>query len=352
MNRTSLACSLLALALAAGPAAAQNPYYPNPYYPPVWGPGAAALGPGNTLQGGASVIQASGQLYINQEQARVEREKAEQAKLQTKKMAFDLAAYERENTPTFVEEQEKTLSMKIRRIMSQPLPAEVTRGDTLNLLLPMIKVYSDQGVPGPPQPLNPAMLKAINVTVGGGGPSATEGKSVGGAGVLRNGGKLAWPLQLKGPNQQKLDKLLPQALAQAAAGTLEQPLYTQVASTVLTMQDELRKQYHQEKIDGGSFLKGKHFLDDLAQSLKVLQDPNAVKFLDGSYAARGNTVPEVVANMTAQGLQFAPATPGGESAYFALHNAFVAYARAAQSGMGSFHSQYTPTPPKAFKGFN
>ena len=39
----------------------------------------------------------------------------------------------------------------------------------------------------------------------------------------------------------------------------------------------------------------------------------------------GNTVAELVANMTGQGLRFAPAASGDEPSYTALHRAMVTY---------------------------
>ena len=38
--------------------------------------------------------------------------------------------------------------------------------------------------------------------------------------------------------------------------------------------------------------------------------------------------------MSSQGLSFAPASPGTEPAYFALHSAFVDYITAAQASSG------------------
>jgi hypothetical protein len=331
----SLFAAVLVLAVVRPAAAQFNPYYPSPYYPLYPGSG---FGPGATLAGGAQVIQASGQLGIQQEQARQQRQQYYQEKIKTKKMAFDEAAYEKANTPSWTEEQEKVLSMRIRRIMNQPAPAEITRGETLNTLMPFVKSLGDMGTPGPPLTLNPNTLKSINVAVGTSGGGST------GAGVLKNGGRLSWPLQLRGPAQKKIDALLPKAVEQGAAGTLEQKTYLQLQSMVSAMQEDVRKRYHKEEIDGGSYLKGKHFLDDLQSSLKVLQEPEATKFLDGSYAARGANVQELVDNMSAQGLKFAPATPGSEAAYFSLHDSFVSYARAAQSGAG-FQSMLAPQGP-------
>jgi hypothetical protein len=336
MTRTCLLSPLFAAAVAlaiAGPASAQPPPPYNPYYPPI----GYGYGPGSQLAGAAQVIQAQGQLGLDQEQQRIQRQKVYQEKLNTKKMTLDEANYEKANTATFVETQEAVMSQTLRRYMNQALPAEITRGDTLNTFLPFLKALGDQGTPGPPISLNPNILYSINVTTPGTGGVGTS------AGLLKAGGKLAWPLQLKGPTQKKIDAILPKAVQDAATDTLEPKTYTQLVGMVLSMSDDVSKRYQKEEIDGSSYLKGKRYLDDLAKSLKVLQDPDAAKYLSGAVAARGNNVQELVDNMTAEGLKFAPATPGSDSAYFSLHNSFVSYARAAQSGAGFQSSLVAPS---------
>ncbi len=337
MNRTFYICPLLAMTLAlagAGPAAAQNPYYPNPYNP--YGP-TVVTGPGATLAGGAQVIQATGDLWIQGEQARQQRQKYYQDKIATKKMAFDEAAYEKANTPSFTQEQEKVMSLQIRRVMSQANPAEIQRGDTLNMLMPLIKALSDQGMPGPPVPIYPSLLRQINVKSGTAGAAPSLG-------LLKDGGRLSWPLMLRGQTQQQIDKLLPEAVAAAVAGTLVPAQYTRLVSIVQSMQEDVRKQYHKELINGSTFLSCKAYLDSLESSLRVLQSPDVAMYFNGSLAPHGNCVPELVDNMMAQGLSFGPATPGVDAPYFALHNAFVSYVRAAQGG-GGFQSRLGPPPP-------
>jgi hypothetical protein len=338
MYRYRLICSLLSTAMvlaACGPAHAQwGVPYPN-----SWGPvqNYNAFGPGATLWGQAQVIQANGQLAIQQEQARQQRQQANQDKLQTRKMAFDLAAYERANTPTFTEEQEKNLSQRIRRVMNEASNAEIKRGDTLNLLMPYIRSLNDRGISGPPTPINPAMLQSVNVRVGS-GPSV---------GMLRDMGRLSWPLMLRGPTQQKLDKLITEAIAQTAAGTLQASTYNSIVNMVQQLQEESSKKFRNDQISSSTFLANKGFLESLESSLRVLQQPDAAQFFDGTFSARGNCVPELVDNMTSSGLRFAPASPGNDAPYFSLHNAFVSYARAAQSGPG-FQSQMSP-PSLEFK---
>src|SRR5262249_36727935 len=78
-----------------------NSYFPVQTFGPI----------GNQLMGQAAVISASGDLITAQEQARILREQANQAKLDTRKQAFDLMLYERAMTPTFTEEMNRKESM-------------------------------------------------------------------------------------------------------------------------------------------------------------------------------------------------------------------------------------------------
>lgn len=106
--------------------------------------------------------------------------------------------------------------------------------------------------------------------------------------------------------------------------------------------DDLRAQFRAEKIDGGEFLTGRRFLQNVTNAVDTLGKPGARKLLDGSLRPRGRTVPEVAQSMMTQGLQFASATPGAEAPYYALHSAYVGYVRSAQAGHGF---QVTDTGP-------
>lgn len=325
MHTGWVAC-LLCLTVWTGPAQAQYyPYY-NPYYSPYWGAGGA-------MMGAANVISSQGELLTQREQARVLREKANQEKVVTKRKAFDEAMYEKANTPSFSEEMEKTKGLQVRRIMNDPTEAEITSGKAHNMLLPMLLALTHQGIQGPPVSINPSLLQQVNVTVG------TDGN----VGMLKNGGRLDWPLPLRGPTQKKLDAILPQAVSASAQGTLDSQVYNQVKGGVSSLHQELSSKFRKEQIDGGEYLEGKRFLEKLDSAVKMLGKAYASKLLDGSYAARGNNVQELVASMSQQGLQFAPSTPGGEPAYHSLFNSMVAYAHGAQTSTG-FQARFGPPP--------
>jgi hypothetical protein len=92
--------------------------------------------------------------------------------------------------------------------------------------------------------------------------------------------------------------------------------------------------WNNEEIDTGMYLEAKRFLSSLEESLPILRRPDAAKYLGGAVAAKGKTVDELVMNMTSQGLRFAPAQPGGETAYFAMYNSMVAFASGGTNDSG------------------
>jgi predicted chitinase len=323
----------LALTLADS-ARAQNPYVqpPIPYYPGY--PGGFYPGRiGGAYYGAADLVRATGELQISQEQARIEREKANQAKFETQKKAFEQMMYEKANRPTMTEELEYGQNLTLQRMMTSPTPTEITSGKTLNAMLPMIKTLAIKGTSGPPIPLNQEQLRRVNVTVG---------KDQSSVGMVRDGGvKLDWPLCLQSPKQQQVAAKIPVLVSQAKMGGIDAKLYRDVTKELDELNDDLRAQFRKEEILGQEYLEGKRFLENLTPTINALRQQTSQRFLDGTYAAQGATVPELVANMTKSGLSFAPCNLGDEAVYYALNDMFVAYTTSAQAAAG-FQVKYNP----------
>src|SRR5260370_14583489 len=203
------AIGLLAVACRAPRLDAQTlppppPPAPYPYpYPDPFNQG--GFGPGNVLKGAATVMDAQGNLMLQQEQARVAREQANQAKLETKRKTLDWMNYEREHKWTFTQEQERNQSMKLVRLLKNAGEGEVLSGSAMNTLLPYLAQLARQGIQGSPVSLDQNLLKQINVTGKG------TGNDLGALGA----GKLNWPIALRGPAQREEDKLIAKAMADA-----------------------------------------------------------------------------------------------------------------------------------------
>lgn len=333
--------ALLVLAICVPAAHAQvyprpyppNPYNPyvNPYYPTY--PNGPGYNAGAYLNGSADVMRSYGDVITKQEEARVTREKANQAKIDTKRKAFDEMLYEKANTPTYTEELTAEKQQILTRMMTYPTRSEVTNGNSLNTMLPYVQSLSSQGTMGPPVPLAQSIVNQLNI-------SSTGTSSVG---LLRGGGQVEWPLGLKGKNQEKLDKLLPQAYDAAGKGTLNPKLMKEVRTEMKTMREVLRKQCQNDEIETSTYLQAVEFYNSLESSVNNLEKPDARKQIGGAYSPRARNVQELIDFMTDNGLKFAPAVPGNESAYQVTHDAFVRYARNAQSSTG-FQALHSPVP--------
>jgi hypothetical protein len=213
-------------------------------------------------------------------------------------------------------------STTIHRLLTNPLPGEITSGYAMNTLLPYLASLVEKGVHGPQIPLDQDELKYINVT------KLAGATNTGNAGLLRNGGHLHWPEALKGETQQRLAELLPQAVSQAAENNRVDPaLLADITKAVDALDKELRQKNRSDEIEPASYLEAKRFLDNLRAAVTLLQSPDPGGFLNGTVAARGNNVQELIQSMMAENLRFAPATPGTEGAYFDVYRALVAFAK-------------------------
>src|SRR6185369_6105287 len=157
-----------------------------------------------------ALVDSVGQLNINNEKARIDREKANQAKLDTQKQAFDQMLYERSLKPTYAGDVKVDNQRVISRYMSNPEQGEIMKGSTFNAFAPYITSLAQQGVQGPPVPINQMALKKINVTTGPTGPRI---------GMLRE--PLRWPMGLRGPLQKEVDPLIRSAVSATTTGDLQ-----------------------------------------------------------------------------------------------------------------------------------
>jgi hypothetical protein len=297
-------------------------YYPsNPYYPSDNSYPSNNDPFGGYLSGAADAIRSQGQFQIDYQKAKLTKEQAEQAKIETRRKSFDEWLYERAHRPTYEDERERLLQEKIRRSRNDPPPGEIWSGKALNDLMVGIRRMQAQGIQGPTVPLDPAMLKQINVSAG------ATGTGTGSIGLLREGGKLYWPLPLKRSafeeERRKVDQLTAQAYRQAGSGSVSAGTLEDLTAAVDTLQSELKRNI--SKVSANDYIKAKRYLNQLESTVKMLDSPNVSKYVTGTWAAKGATVAQLTANMTREGLIFAPATQGDEAAYRALHSALVQY---------------------------
>lgn len=319
------------VSLDATAMAGSNPYAPrgaagDPYMSNPYGAGSAygssAVGPGLTLMGGADMLRAYGDVITKQEQARIMRQQYYQSQLDTKRKAFDLEMYIRNNTPDWNARQEKITKSVLKRIQTASNPAEIVEGRSLNFLLDDVdKNYNNATMSE--IPVDGSVLRQLNIKPAG--PGSTS------LGILRDGGKLQWPAALI--------KMLPadvrsdiaakaQVLAQNAANgkTPDLNASADFQSQINKARDQLLKRANE--FETIPYMDAKRFLNDLDNARQAIERGNASAQVQyQKLLAKGDvqSVNQLVGVMVKNGWRFGPALLSDEAAYRALHSALVAY---------------------------
>jgi hypothetical protein len=333
MTRYNLRIALAAVGVAmlwsgTGPSAQAQYYYvaPRPDAPvaPVAAPAPYGYGYfpgyGGYWQGQAAMLDAYSNLGLSQEQARIVREQANQAKLDTKVKTIDVMAYERANKYWFSDEQADIKAKQVEAAMNSPPIQEVTSGRALNTLLYHLDRAMALGATAPMVPIDPQVIRSMNVTSGANG---------GNAGLLREVNSLQWPVATIGPEQQELDQMLKQGTYEAMKGQVSPAAISKMNKDADTIQQQVRTKFYKSEIDGSDYIDGNRFLEQVRSAIQALKQPNAGKMIVGQLAPQGQNVADVVQSMSTRGLSFAAALPGQEGAYVAMHKAFVNYGLAA-----------------------
>ncbi len=305
-----------------GSSFSSSPYYPYYYENPF----------GSYLRGGADVINAQGRFLVNEQQARLLREQVKAERVAHRKRVFDEYLYERERTPTAEQLREEERLVQRDRSRNNPPLTEVYSAKALNDLLVDLQRLQGTGAfttirdRVPQFPVEEDTVKRINFSSVKGG---------GNIGLLKNDGRLSWPVGLMGQEfkveRERLSSLAQEAVGQVATNTrVDGGTLQQIATDVDRLQNQLSKQVRE--LTPAQYIEAKQFLNNFEDAIKALRQPDVGNFFSGKYAPKVKTVGELVDFMTKNGLHFAPATPGDQSAYAALHRALAVYDFAVQQG--------------------
>jgi hypothetical protein len=273
---------------------------------------------GNYLQGAASVIESQAQFLKSEQQAYLLREQAEAARIDNRRAVREQYLYERANTPTLEEQREFRRQQDLWRSLNDPPVTEIWSGRSLNILLDAIqRARSEHGYQGTDVPLDPDLVRRINVSSGNSGS----------IGVFRPREDLLWPLPLQldtfDDNRKEIDKLARLAVPQVASGKPDVETLDSLTQANARLRARLRENVR--AMPSTDYLQALRFVNQLISSTRALRDPGAASFFnDWILTARG--VGELVDQMTQKRLQFAAATVGDEAHYTSLHRALVTYA--------------------------
>jgi hypothetical protein len=275
------------------------------------------------LRGVASVTTAQGNLLNQEQQARLLQNQADSSKLDLRRRMIEEAALERKNWLNPEAERIKDMDTAYNRATHEPPITEVLSGAALNDLYnhvyPQQERARRQGLKGPNVPLDEDTLKQINLTGVG---------SQGSVGMLKDRGKLNWPLVLQTPEfdapRKELSTLATDAVDQlrlnnpVGAATLRD-----MTGDVRRMNDALLR--NAGDLSPSDYVEAKRFLSSLDSAIRALQDPNVGNQLNQNWTARAHNVAELVDFMGQKGLKFGPATAGDEPAYRTLYQRLLAY---------------------------
>jgi len=301
-------------AVAAPPPQAYPPASYSPYgYPAYQGP------VGGALSGYADVVGATGQYYNSVQQARITQTQADMSRIDYRRALQAEQRYEQSLRPTAVEVRQQEQWKKLQSARNNPPNSDIWSGAPLNALLTALQGAERQGLQADPVPLDPDVLKQINLTTGQ--------SSGAGAGMLKDLGNLDWPFALQvAPfvdGQAKVDALARKAVEQVkSAGRVTPATFIELNGAASALDDAVASN---QTLSPADYITSKGFVDDLRGSIQSLRDPDVAKYFSGAWAAKGPTVADLVRQMTTGGLHFAPATEAGQPAYTALYQSLLTY---------------------------
>lgn len=301
--------------------------YRNPYYGMGGYGGFSGYfdGGAGVLNASANIMDAQGRLMVSNQQAVLLQQAVQREKLRNKRRAFDEWLYERANTPTLEQLRQEALALELSRARNDPPMLDVLSAKSLNRLLNSLIQQIGRGGSGRDIRLEPEVLQHINVT------SATNGASFG---VLRNRGKLQWPLGLQDlapadesrELRRSTEELIGEAISQAEKGRVQAPILNLLRKNIDALRAILKKNIHD--MSPQVYMDAKRYLEEVENGIKVLERPDAAKYVNGTFQLDPNkikTVGDLVRFMQDNGLTFAPAVTGDEAGYIALQRAMANY---------------------------
>src|SRR5262249_19264789 len=187
-------------------------------------------------RGAGDVIKSEGEFMTSQQQAYLQREQVRQAKIASRRKAFDENLYERAKAPTLEDERERARIENLRRSRNDPPVTEIWSGKALNDLLLAIQQQFNRKIEGPNVPLEESVVRHINVT---------GSQSGGSLGLLRNDGRLDWPFTLRTSQfkseREKLDQLAYTAYKQAGSNSVDADTIQGMTSAVDSLMAQLKR---------------------------------------------------------------------------------------------------------------
>jgi len=322
-NSASLSQVANPYALSTTPSSYNNPYSTLPYYPPgYYGQmdplGSSLMGYGYALQGMASLTSANAQYWKDTQTAALMREGVRQAAMDTARRRIEFEAWYDTVRPTAPRMREREMATDLDTARRLATNTDILSGRALNTLLSSIQKTGRVGS-GPPVPIDEAALKGINLP-GGASPA--------GVGMLKDGGKLAWPEGLREsifdePRRRLQENLVLAVLGLKDGEAVPQARRRDILSDFKTLSDKLEESANE--LLPSQYIEASRYLRQLGLAIRSLSDSKVANYFNNTWHARGKTAAELATYLTKEGLHFAQAAPGDEAAYRAVYDALRSY---------------------------
>ncbi|MCE9531037.1 MAG: hypothetical protein K8T89_07920 [Planctomycetes bacterium] len=254
-------------------------------------------------------------------QGSMQNQDLELRRLQLKRAAFDEMMYEKMNTPPPELVREEQRLNRLTRARNTPPESEIALGDPLNeLLINIQRIQAREGVRGYSIPLDPDVVKHLNVTT-------TGGSSVGSNAMFKQDSSLEWPIALSTDTFAPYRKRVEANIADMTKAQQEGRIDLGKVADSRKALGGMKSMLFDVRADTSftDYAAGLEYLSSVGKKVEILAKPGAKNFIDGTYAAKGSTVGELVDYMTSKGLKFAPATSGYEPYYTGFYQSMVTY---------------------------
>ena len=289
---------------------------------------------GGYLRGAADILNAEGRLAVQVQQAKLIRQQVYRERLENHRRYIEEWKYWHDALPTAEDDRQKAVQLQVRRSLNDPPVGEIYSGQALNTILNDLqkKATKDSDFRAAPTiTLDSDTLRHLNFT-------GQEGK--GNPGLLKNKGRLSWPIALRSPTYQAerdvLDEWTPVVYDDAVGGKIVATSLERVTKAVRSLRDKLNDNIRD--LTPTEYSEARRFLGDFDDALALLRQPGAAAYLDNP-ATKARTIGDLVQVMLTKGLRFAPAVPGDEPAYVATHRALAGYDLALGSQVVSEHPE-------------
>jgi hypothetical protein len=260
---------------------------------------------------------------------------------QLKRATFDEMMYEKMRTPAPAVVREEQRQNQLARARNTPPLAEIASGEALNVLLnDLQRTQARYGLAGPQIPLDEDLVKHLNVTTTGNNSGSNE--------LFKPGGIPEWPNAFADAAFEGNKKAIAGALYDLSKaqenGRVDVAKAGQARRSLAGAKEMLYGRRFQTPFR--DYVDGLEFLQKLEDAVALLSKPGAKNFLNGTYAAKGNTVGELTEYMIDKGLKFAKATPGYEPYYESLYQRLSSYDLAISRVVGTGFDSTASLPPK------